>query len=126
MVPKEEEPHIDAEQSHGEDPGVETPTHVESSRDGQKCSREADRLVMDARENVGQPSSQCRQRRSPKRYTSYMVLVGECVETEPYSFEEAVQQLVWIDVMVEECDSIVQNNVWDTVPKLEDKSMVSS
>jgi len=55
-----------------------------------------------------------------------MVLVGECVETEPYSFEEAVQQLVWIDVMVEECDSIVQNNVWDTVPKLEDKSMVSS
>ena len=48
------------EQPHAEDPGVETSTHVESSRDGQKHSREADRLMMDVRENVGQPSSQHR------------------------------------------------------------------
>ncbi len=45
---------------------METSTHVESSRDGWKRSREADRLMMDARENVGQPYSQHRQRRSPK------------------------------------------------------------
>jgi len=47
---------------------------------------------MDAWENVGQPSSQRRQRRSPKRYTGYMALVGECVDIEPSSFEEVVQQ----------------------------------
>ena len=68
-------------------------------------------LMLDARENVGQPSSQHRQRRSPERYTGYMALVGECVGTEPSSFEEAVQQLVWVDAMVEEYISITQNSV---------------
>ena len=46
--------------------------------------------------------------------------------TEPSSFEEAVQQPVWVDAMVEEYDSIMRNNVWDVVPRLGDKSMVTS
>ena len=71
---------------------METSTHAKSSRDGQKHTREVDRLLEDARENVGAPSSQRRQRRSPERYTRYMALVGECVETEPSSFGEVVQQ----------------------------------
>lgn len=90
LIPKEEEPLTDAEHMHAEDLGVETYTHAESSRDGRKRSREADRLVMEVRENVGQPSSQHRQRRSLERYTGYMTLVGECVETEPSSFEEVL------------------------------------
>ena len=49
LVPKEEEPQTDVEQLHTEDPRVETSTHAESSRYGQKCSREADILMMDAR-----------------------------------------------------------------------------
>ena len=48
-VPKEEEPHANVEQLHAEDLGVETSTHAESSRDGWKRSREADRLMLDAR-----------------------------------------------------------------------------
>ena len=36
-----------------------------------------------------------------------MALIGECVETEPSSFEEAVQQPIWVDAMVE-YDSIVR------------------
>jgi len=36
-----------------------------------------------------------------------MALVGECVETEPSSLKEAVQQPVWVDAMVEEYDSII-------------------
>eukprot|EP00253_Pinus_taeda_P027560 PITA_27560 len=91
LVPKEEEPQTDAEQPHVEVPRVETSTQVESSRDGWKRTREADKLLEDARENVGAPSSQCRMRRSPERYTRYMALAGECVETEPYSFQETVQ-----------------------------------
>eukprot|EP00253_Pinus_taeda_P032690 PITA_32690 len=55
-----------------------------------------------------------------------MPFVGECIETEPYSFEEAVQQPIWVDAMVEEYDSIVRNNVWDVVPRPENKSVVSS
>jgi len=41
-----------------------------------------------------------------------MALMSRCVVTEPSSFEEAMEQLVWVDVMVEEYDSIVRNNVW--------------
>ena len=69
---------------------METSTQAESSRDGWKHTKDADRLLQDARENVGAPSSQHRQRRSSERYTGYMDLAGECVETKPSSFEEAV------------------------------------
>ena len=55
-----------------------------------------------------------------------MALVGECVDTEPSSFEEAVQQPVWVDAMVEEYDSIIRNSVWDVVPRPQGKSVVSS
>jgi len=55
-----------------------------------------------------------------------MALAGECVETEPYSFEEVVQHLIWVNAMVEDYDSIVHNSVWDVVPRLENKSVVNS
>ena len=55
-----------------------------------------------------------------------MALVGECADTEPSSFEEVVQQPVWVDAMVEECDSIIRNSVWDVVPRPQGKSVVSS
>jgi len=55
-----------------------------------------------------------------------MALVGECVDTEPSSFEEAVKQPICVDSMVEEYDSIVRNNVWDVVLRPVDKSVVSS
>jgi len=111
LIPKEEEPQTNAEQPHTEVPGVEASTQAESSRDGWKCTREVDILLEDVRENVGAPLSLGRQRRSPERYTGYKALVGECVDTQPSSFEDAVQQLIWVDAMVEEYDSIVRNRV---------------
>eukprot|EP00253_Pinus_taeda_P002865 PITA_02865 len=48
------------------------------------------------------------------------------VEEELLVSKEAVWQLVWVDAMVEEYDSIVQNNVWDVVSIQEDNSVVSS
>ena len=117
LSPKFEEPQIDVEQPHAEDLRVETSTHAETSRDVRKCSREADRLMLDVRENVVQPYYLRRQRRLPKRYTRYMALVGECVDTEPSSFVEVMQQPVWVDATVEEYDSIIQNSVWDFFPR---------
>ena len=76
------------------------------------------------RENAATPSNQCRQRRSPDRYTGYMALMTELVEIEPSSFEEVVEKPVWVDEMVEEYDSIAKNSVWEMVPRLADKSMV--
>ena len=48
LVAKEGEAQIDEAHPHAKDPRVETSTHVESSRDGRKHSREADRLMLDA------------------------------------------------------------------------------
>jgi len=53
------------EQPHAEEQRVETPTYVETSRDRRKHTREADRLMRDARDNVGAPTSQRRKRKSP-------------------------------------------------------------
>jgi len=114
------------EKPHAEDLGVETSTKVESSRDGRKHTREVEMLLHDAWDNVEAPRSQRRQRRSPKRYIGYMAFMSGCVEIEPSSFKEVVQQPIWVDSMVEDYDSIVCNNVWDVVLILEDKSLVSS
>jgi len=58
---------------------METSTQIESSREGRKCTREANKYLDDAWENVGALTSQHRQRRSPKWYTRYMDLMGEHV-----------------------------------------------
>lgn len=57
LVPKEEEPPNDVDQPHAEIPVVEITIAGESSRCGRKHSWEANRLMQDARENVGKPSS---------------------------------------------------------------------
>jgi len=73
---------------------VEAPTHVETSRDGRKCTREVEILIHDARENVGEPTSERNQRKSLDQYTGYMALMSETIDIDPSSFEEEVLQLV--------------------------------
>eukprot|EP00253_Pinus_taeda_P029326 PITA_29326 len=51
LAPKEE-PQDDVEQTHVEEQRVEETTHAETSRGGWKCTKEADILMHDARENV--------------------------------------------------------------------------
>ena len=46
--------------------------------------------------------------------------------TEPSPFEEVVEDLVWVDAMVEEYDSIVRNSAWEIFPRTEGKSVVGS
>jgi len=78
------------EKPHAEDPGMETSTEAKSSREGRNHTREADKLLDDARESVEAPTFQCREKRSPERYIGYMAIMGECVVTEPTSFKEVV------------------------------------
>ena len=90
LVPKDE-PH-DVDQPHAEDHGVEENTHAEPSiRNGRRYTTKANRLRLDAAENVGAPTSQRRQRQSPDRFTGYMALMRKCIVTEPSSFQEIVQ-----------------------------------
>ena len=55
-----------------------------------------------------------------------MALMSKCIVTKPSSFEEAAQELTWVDAMVEEYDSNVGNSAWDIVPRLVGKSVVGS
>ena len=48
------------------------------------------------------------------------------VQSEPGTFEEVVKHQVWKDVMNEEYESIMRNDVWDVVPRLKEKSVVTS
>ena len=52
--------------------------------------------------------------------------MSKCIKTEPSSFEEDVEDLAWVDAMVEEYDSIVRNSAWEIVPRLEGRLVVGS
>eukprot|EP00253_Pinus_taeda_P014199 PITA_14199 len=48
------------------------------------------------------------------------------IQSEPQSFEEVVKHKVWKDAMIEEYESIMQNDVWEVVPRSQGKSVVTS
>jgi hypothetical protein len=82
LVPKDESQDVD--QTHEEVHGVEETTQAEPSI--RKHTTKADRLRLDAAQNIGAPISQCRQRQSPDRFAGYMALMRKCIVTEPSSF----------------------------------------
>jgi hypothetical protein len=125
LVPKDESQDVD--QPHEEVHGVEETTQSEPSiKNGKNRTTEADRLRLDAAQNVGAPTSQRRQRQSPGRFARYMALMRKCIVTKPSSFQEAVQDPTWFDAMVEEYDTIVKRSAWEIVPRPIDKSVVGS
>ena len=50
----------------------------------------------------------------------------DLVDKDPTCFEVAVQNKEWVEAMTEKYQSIMKNDVWEIVPKLEGKSVVSS
>ena len=50
----------------------------------------------------------------------------DLVDEEPTSYEEVAQNKEWVEAMIEEYQLIMKNDVWDIVPKPENKSVVSS
>ena len=50
----------------------------------------------------------------------------DLVHQEPTSYEKVAHNKEWVQSMMEEYQSIMKNGVWDIVPKLENKSVVSS
>ena len=64
LIPKDEP--LDVDQPQEEIHGVEESTHAKPNiRQGRKRTTEAERLKLDAAQNVGVPTSQHRQRQSP-------------------------------------------------------------
>lgn len=64
--------------------------------------------------------------RPPTKFSSYLGLISSISESEPSTYGEAADQQVWRDAIVEEYISIMMNDVWDIVPRLEGKSVVTS
>ena len=64
--------------------------------------------------------------KAPDKFCSYLAAVTDVSHSDPSSFEEAVDQRVWREAMVEEYDSIMRNEVWKVVPRLEGNSVVTS
>jgi hypothetical protein len=55
-----------------------------------------------------------------------MALMSSIIDAEPSNFDEATDQEVWRDAMVEEYTSIMRNDVWDIMSRPEGKLVVSS
>eukprot|EP00253_Pinus_taeda_P001913 PITA_01913 len=86
-----------------------------------RTSRELRQILRDAEDFIGAPKNSKREQRQLDRYQALVAQVGE-----PFSFQEVIQHQVWVDAMVEEYSSIMVNDVWEVVPRPQDKSVVGS
>ena len=84
------------------------------------------REVIEAAKRHGFPEGTIRGRKKPKPYPSYVALMCNIVDKEPTCFEEATKKKESIYAMIEEYQSIRNNDVWEIVPRPKDKSVVSS
>ena len=65
---------------------------------------------------MGIPKRTVRESKSLDRFCTYITMVTSVTELEPSTFEEVVDHQVWHNAMVEECTSIMKNDVWEVVP----------
>jgi hypothetical protein len=72
------------------------------------------------------PRTTFRESRPPRKFSTYMALMTNIIDSEPSNFEEAANQQVWRDAMVEEHNSIMRNDVWEIVSRPVGKSVVTS
>jgi hypothetical protein len=77
-------------------------------------------------EKYGVPKGTTRQVKRPKPFSSYTALMCDLLEEECTYFEEAIQRKEWVNAMTEEYQSIMKNEIWEIVPRLKSKDVVSS
>ena len=67
-----------------------------------------------------------RERKKTRPYSGYVALLCDIIDKEPSKYEEVVENKEWKHSMIEEYQSIMKDDVWDVVPRLEGKSIVTS
>jgi hypothetical protein len=82
--------------------------------------------LKEAKEHISEPKRLMRESRALERFGSYLAMVTSNTDSEPTTFERAVDQQVWREAMQEKYDSIMRNDVWEVVPRPEGKSVVTS
>ena len=53
----------------------------------------------------------------PDRYSRYVALMSNISDSEPSSYEEVAEKQAWKDAITKEYHSIMNNDVWDIVPR---------
>ena len=66
------------------------------------------------------------QRNITRSYSRYVALLCDIIDKEPSNYKEVAEKKEWKDAMIEEYQSIMKNDVWNVVPRLEGKSVVTS
>jgi hypothetical protein len=74
----------------------------------------------------GTPKGSFRESKRPHKFSSYVALMSNIIDSKPSTFDEAAEKPEWKDVMMEEYQSIMKNDVWEVVPRPEGKSVVTS
>ena len=76
--------------------------------------------------NIWGSKKKHRERKRTRFYYGYVALLCDFINKEPSNYEEVEKIKEWKDSMIEEYQSIMKNDVWDVVPRLEGKSVVTS
>ena len=77
-------------------------------------------------ENNVEPDEISKESKKTQNQSCYTALITKLNKIEPSTNEEALNSLEWKDAMMEEYNSILQNDVQAIVPRPKDKSVVSS
>jgi hypothetical protein len=107
-----------------EEPHIPTDSSQEMNTKKRRPSW-AQEIIQDV-EKYGAPYGSFIENKRPRLYSSYVESLSDIIDAEPTSYEEAEKKKEWKDVMVEEYQSIINNDVWDVVPRPKEKIVISS
>ena len=65
------------------------------------------------------------ERKRANPYNIYVALLCDIIDKEPSTYEEATEKKEWKGAMIEEYQSIMKNDVWEIVLRLEKKSIMT-
>eukprot|EP00253_Pinus_taeda_P001908 PITA_01908 len=98
--------------------------------DTRKSDEKEDETMPDVEEpmnSIDPPSQEpSSSRKRPSWYQGYLTIMSTIIQNEPSSLEEVMKHQVWKDSMNKEYESVMKNEVWDVVPRPQDKTVVTS
>ena len=106
---------------------TEPQEHVEPLHEKNSHKRKttwAHELIQDV-EIYGSPDGMHIERKIPRPYKNYGSFLCDIIDKEPSKYEKDVGKKEWKDAMIKEYHSITKNDVYEIVPILEWKSVVT-
>ena len=117
------------EEAQVEDQELEEPQrHVDPPQEKNPHKRKPTwvREIIQGLERYGAPEENQKERKRTRSCSGYVALLCDFIDKEPSNYKEAVERKEWKDAMIEEYQLIMKNDVWDVVPRLEGKLVVTS